>query len=753
MAERTFKGCVAGVLAATAWTGAAEQAEERIEIVEVVAPLSLDADAERIAGNIQVAGAEEIVAGRALDLADFLKRNLASVFVNEAQSNPLQPDVQYRGFVGSPLLGLPQGIAIYQDAVRINEPFGDTVNWALIPQSAIAAVFLVPGSNPLFGLNALGGALSIRTKDGLSHPGSNVELSAGSFGRRNFVARTGGTKERFSYFVAVSALREDGWRDFSPTDAKRGFAKLSWNSEPTSLDFSLTWAAADLIGNGAAPVQLLTIEPTAIFTRPDRTRNELRQFTLVGRQAVSAQFSLRGNAYLRYSDIGTYNGDDSDYEACEHDPEYLCLEDDEERPALDLGGNWILADQSLEGATINRTGTGQDSAGVSIQADWSRGFDGWANRLVAGLTYDTSGVDFQSSIELGALDDTRLAMPGGVYLGDAFTDIVADIAIASLYLSDALDFGDRLRLTAAARYNRVHTILRDGLGTALDGDHRFKRLNTALGVVYRPTAKMSLYASYSESNRAPSPVELTCADPDAPCRLPNAFLADPALEQIVARTLEIGARGAAAFAWRIGWFHIRNDDDILFISAGARTSAGYFDNVGETRRKGFEISLDGGERLRWFVHGTILQATFQDAFSAPSVNHPRAMDGEIAVQPGDRLPLVPERLLKAGLTAQVTAHLAVGASLLYGSRQHVRGDEANLAPAIGAYTVFDLRADYRFHDRLSAFAVIDNALREDYATFGVFGEAEEVLGEDFKGRRFVSPGAPRGAWVGIEVQF
>ena len=292
------------------------------------------------------------------------------------------------------------------------------------------------------------------------------------------------------------------------------------------------------------------------------------------------------------------------------------------------------------------------------------------------------------------------------------------------------------------------------MDTALDGDHRFERLNRALGVVYRPAAGASLYASYSESNRAPSPVELTCADPDAPCRLPNAFLADPALEQIVARTLEMGLRGVVAgFAWRSGWFHTRTEDDILFISAGRRTSEGYFDNVGETRREGFEISLDGGERLRWFVHCTILQATFEEAFAAPSVNHPRAIDGEIAVRPGDRLPLVPKRLLKAGLTADVTARLAVGASLFHGSRQQFRGDEANLAPAIDAYTVVGVQADYRFHDRFSAFAVVDNALGEDYATFGVFGEADEVLGDGFEDRRFVSPGAPRGAWVGIEVRF
>src|SRR5690606_27919488 len=139
-------------------------------------PLGGDVPAARVAANVQSATAAALREQRALDLADFLRRNLASVFVNEAQSNVLQPDVQYRGFVGSPLLGLPQGIAVYQDGVRLNEPFGDTVNWALIPESAIDSVYLMPGSNPLFGLNALGGAIVIETKDGFSHPGASAEV-------------------------------------------------------------------------------------------------------------------------------------------------------------------------------------------------------------------------------------------------------------------------------------------------------------------------------------------------------------------------------------------------------------------------------------------------------------------------------------------------------------------------------------------------------------------------------------------------
>lgn len=84
------------------------------------------------------------------------------------QGNPFQPDLNFRGFTASPLLGTPQGLSVYMDGVRLNQPFGDVVSWDLIPRSVIGSIALMPGSNALFGLNTLGGALAIQTKDGLN---------------------------------------------------------------------------------------------------------------------------------------------------------------------------------------------------------------------------------------------------------------------------------------------------------------------------------------------------------------------------------------------------------------------------------------------------------------------------------------------------------------------------------------------------------------------------------------------------------
>lgn len=735
-------------------------AQEAADVVRVVGqtPLGTGINADKLATNVQTVTAAELREQRALDLSDHMKRSLSSVFVNEAQSNPLQPDVQYRGFVGSPLLGLPQGLAVYQDGVRVNEPFGDTVNWALIPDSAIDTVYLMPGSNPLFGLNALGGAIAIETKDGFSSPGTRSKVYGGSFGRLGLQAETGGsTGNNLSYFLTGSRLEEDGWRNFSPTEATQLFGSVGWRGDATTVDLNVTLADTDLIGNGAAPAQLLAIDRKAIFTRPDQTRNELSLLNLSAEHSLSDSVSIRGNLYARNSDIATYNGDDSDFEECEDAPGFICEEDDDEEAIIgDANGNPIAASDALEGATVNRTGTRQDSVGFGLQANLTGDLAGRNNQFVIGTSWDDSSVDFAASTELGSLDATRRAVPGGVFVGEAYTELKADTTSFSLFLSNTVELSDAIALTVSGRYNDIDVTLRDRLGTALNGDHSFERFNPSVGVTASLSDTLGFYASYSESNRAPSPVELTCADEDDPCRLPNAFLADPPLEQVVAETVEFGFRGdASGLRWHAGVFRTTNHDDILFISAGALTNQGYFDNVGRTRRDGMELNLDGsaGDAIDWFVAYTWLDATFMENLNLPSPNNPLAIDGEAAVQPGDRLPLIPQQLLKGGLSFTVNHRATLAGTVLAGSDFNMRGDEGNVMPRIGNYAVLNLRGDYSLNENLTLFVNIDNVLDQDYETFGLFGEPDEVLGDSFEDSRFFSPAAPRAAWIGLQAEF
>ena len=183
--------------------------------------------------------------------------------INHAQNNPLQPDFNFRGFTASPLLGLPQGLAVYQNGVRMNEPFGDTVSWDLIPLSAVQGVQLLAGSNPVFGLNSLGGALSLQMKDGFSFDRTAAELYGGSFSRRGATVQHGGNDGHWGYYADLDYFEEAGWRDYSDSDALRFFGSVSMRGERGRLDVSAAFADSKLRGNGAAPAELLKIDRSA----------------------------------------------------------------------------------------------------------------------------------------------------------------------------------------------------------------------------------------------------------------------------------------------------------------------------------------------------------------------------------------------------------------------------------------------------------------------------------------------------------
>ncbi|MCL5974583.1 MAG: TonB-dependent receptor plug domain-containing protein [Gammaproteobacteria bacterium] len=213
---------------------------ENIEVISLTPLHGVGLEADKIPSNVQTATAEDIERSQALDISDFMNQNMGSVSINNAQNNPFQPDLKFRGFTASPLVGNAQGISVYQDGVRINEPFGDAVNFELLPKSAIASMNMMSGSNPLFGLNTLGGALSIQTKNGFTHPGHSLEAYTGSFGRDSGTIESGGSDGNFAYFVTGSITKEDGWRDFSPSRVEQFFSNLSYRNETSSLDFGIT---------------------------------------------------------------------------------------------------------------------------------------------------------------------------------------------------------------------------------------------------------------------------------------------------------------------------------------------------------------------------------------------------------------------------------------------------------------------------------------------------------------------------------
>ena len=224
---------------------------------------------------------------------------------------PFQLDINYHGFTASPLLGTPEGLSIYVDGVRVNESFGDTVNWDLIPQNAVSTITLMAGSNPVFGLNTLGGALSLRTKSGHDNPGSEFEANGGSFGRRSFEGETGGEFGNVDYFLAGTYFDEDGWRQNSPSRVYQAFGKVGWQNDKTDFDLSYTYADTSLFGNGATPVSMLDYNYKATYT-PDYTANLMSFVNLTGTQFLTDEVLLSGNLFHRHLITNAINGNTND---------------------------------------------------------------------------------------------------------------------------------------------------------------------------------------------------------------------------------------------------------------------------------------------------------------------------------------------------------------------------------------------------------------------------------------------------------
>jgi iron complex outermembrane recepter protein len=706
--------------------------DEKVDVVAITPLHGLGLARTRVPANVQVFTADRIGSSTAADVATVLSERASSVQVSDAQGGTFQPDLLFRGFVGSPLLGASEGLAVYQDGVRVNEAFGDTVNWDALPTAAIASINLTPGSNPLFGLNALGGALSIRTKDGFAFPGRRASVTTGSFGRHRIEVEAGGHGGSLGYFVAGALVDEGGWRAYSPSTVRRLFGDVAWRGTASSVNVNVTAASNDMTGNGAAPVRLLENDRAAVFTHPDRTDNDLAMVTVNGQRQTSETTVMNAVAYYRDSRMSTFNGDAAD--------------DDRD------GG---AADDAFDGVN-NLSTTRGHAAGVTGQLTSTASWRGKENHFILGAGLDASSTRFDFAAEWAHLTPERGTIGAGIFDDDALVDLHSRTTTAGAFVTNTWSITSAVSITGSARFNWTGVSLRDQIGTALNGDHSFARLNPAAGVTYQARKDLNLYGGYAQSSRVPTAVELTCADPEDPCRLPNAFVSDPPLDQIVARTWEIGARGVAGRAnWNLSAFTTASTDDVIFVSSGTLRGEGHFENVERTRRRGVEASVgyDLPNRISAFGTYTIQQATFGSDLRIASRFHPMAEESEIAVTSGSRLPGVPTHSVKFGIAGFVGGGLNLGVAVRAQSGQYLRGDEANLLTQLPGFAVAGAHARQRITNRLTAVAQIQNIFDVDYYTFGMLGDAG-LLGEEFgDDPRFYSPGSPRAAWIGLEVRF
>lgn len=735
----------------------------------------------QIPSNVQTADSDDMLRQHVLGIADYLNNNFSGVNASESADNPFQLDINYHGFTASPLLGTPEGLSVYVDGVRVNESFGDTVNWDLIPQSAVSTVTLLSGSNPVFGLNTLGGALSIRTKSGHDDPGTQLEAYGGSFGRRSFEAATGGAMGDFDYFLAGNYFDETGWRDHSPTRVYQGFGKVGWQNDRSDIDLSYTYADTSLYGNGATPESMLDYRYESSYT-PDYTANLLSFVNLTGTQFLADKILLAGNVYYRHLITTAVNGNvNDDYlDSAYSGPPFDCSAPPASRAQLD----YCEPGQNATSTLV------QITRGAGLQLTDSQDLLGWTNQAILGADYTDSGDTFSQAYQFGGLAADRLL----VYTPSPFNDetvisLQGGNRIYGAYLTDTVSPSKLLHFTLSVRYNRntetlngysINTDLGAGFDTpaALAGNHTFNRVNPAFGFTVTPSEALTYYANYNEASRAPTVIELGCANPAAPCGLPNDFASDPGLKQVVARTVEAGVRGNLAdqrLVWSADLFRTVNSNDIQFVATA--TNAGYFDNVGDTRRQGLDLALGGKEgALHWHLTYSFVDATFQSSFDVnASSNSTADANGNIAVRPGDRIPLIPKHTGRLILDYDVTPAWNLGGNVIAASGSYLHGDENNANQAGGTngqgayvvgsgwipgYTVLNLQSTYHATKRVEIFGRLINLFDKRYATAGFltsnsFNPNGSFIRNpnDWPNENAVSPASPRAIWAGIRVRW
>ena len=446
---------------------------------------------------------------------------------------------------------------------------------------------------------------------------------------------------------------------------------------------------------------------------------------------------------------------------------------------------------------LHRSQSRQRQAGIAAQASATLQWGATTHRVVLGAALDASRTRFAQSSEAAFLRPDRSVetvdrIPGRRRCRRGRDDRRprhADAHDERIRRRQRLaDAGSASHVRGAPRPHRVAN--RDALRAApdpasLDGDHVFARLNPAVGLNWNPSAAFKFYAGYNEGSRTPTAIELGCANPEQPCKLPNALAGDPPLRQVVAHTIEAGVRGepSAYATWRAGGFRSDNRDDLLFVTSDA-AGHGYFRNFGRTRRQGVELgataragpaSLD----LAW----TLLDARFRSAervngAANSSNDEGPGLPGSIDIAAGDRLPLVPRQIFKAALDIATSAHTNVVLDVVATAGAAARGNENGRHTPDGVfylgpgrspgYAVLNFAATVAATRSLSFFARIANLLDRRYSTAAQLGATgfdgagrfvSQPFPADAQGRlplrssTFFAPGAPRLFSAGLRLAF
>ena len=777
---------------------AAQEAIPTIEAVGISPVPGGEIDRDKVPSNVLTIPGTDLAPTKTPSLLDGMVQSIPFVSLSDQSGNAFQRNLDYRGFSASPVPGTPQGIAVYQNGSRINEAFGDVVNWDLIPEMAIARMTLMP-NNPLFGLNATGGAMSIEMKNGFTYQGNEAVLRGGSYGRISAGAQSGYQKDNFSAYVAGDTTYDGGWRDFSSSSQiRRMYVDLGAKGDETEFHVSFTGADNKLGGTVATPIEMLNRRWSSVYTWPQTTHLQLAFLQASGKWAPTDTLTLQGNAYFRAYRAAHVDANGSDAQPCDVGGPLdgqLCIGDgvtalNQNVPVF----NTLPANSAL--GEIDRNTTNSNSYGGSLQATSTAQLFEHDNHFVVGTSIDRGHTNFQSSSELGTVDQNFFVTGTGVFIDQPLADLApvnlgTNNTYVGVYLTDTFDITSQLSFTAGGRYNFAQINLQDltGANPLLTSQNQFQRFNPVVGLTYKITPNVSAYAGYSEANRAPTPLELGCSDPAIPCQIDNFLLADPPLKQVVSHTIEGGLRGefsggggasaelvtkapkkadaVADSGWRLRWglslFRTENSDDIVNIASQV-PGHGFFQNAGTTLRQGVEAKVDlSWNRWTAYANYTFIDATYQSFITLSSPNNPAAdpLTGTINVVPGDHIPGIPAQRFKAGAEYQITDDWKLGADLNVVGSQYLIHDDSNLNAKVPAYWVVNMHSSYQVTKNVEIFGLVQNLFNQHYYSAGTFFSTAGLNNSTpgganlftFNDPRTFLPGTPLAVYAGIRATF
>jgi iron complex outermembrane receptor protein len=745
---------------------AAGAASEHVIVYGTLPDSDIGQDPSKVPGELQSMSADQLTAQHGATVLDSLGDQVAGVALSDSQGNTMFQDLRFHGFEASPLQGVAQGISVYQNGVRLNEAFGDTVNWEAIPQTAVARMD-VWSSNPVFGLNALGGSVNLVMKNGFTWQGTQLSGQGGTYGHGMGTAQYGFENGNMSFYGAVEGVTDSGWRLHSPSGLGRLYTDAGWRFGASELHFVATASLSDLGVVGPTPVQLLQQASTAVYTYPQTTHNLIGSLALNDKTRLSDNWEVEASVYVRSLRQRHVDGNDGDFEGCSTKSSFgndLCLQDDAfGTPAggkttafrnqfviTNVAGQVFPFDSAISYGTIDRTFTDTATQGATLQATGNQPLFGLTNYFTAGGSIDHSSIGFQSNSTLArefpnldvAVDGTVPGAGNIIHtlgnLGYAPVNLAATTDYYGLYAVDALDLTEALTITAGLRANAANISGRDrsGAATELNGSHGYGHINPLAGATYKFDEAISLFGGYSEANRAPTPLELDCASQTQPCLLENSLVADPPLAQVVSHTYQAGARGSFAgllgddhLNWSASFFRTDSDNDIVALASTIQ-GRGFYTNVPLTRRQGVDLTTDyQGRGWSAYLNYSYLDATYQFTGTLASPNNPGAdVNGNVLVTPGRHIPVTPANTLKAGGDVTVMEGVSLGAELAYIGSQYFDGDPSNLNAKLPGYVLVNLRASYDLSPQWQLFGLVDNVLNNHSASYGTYFETDDTVG-------------------------